>query len=137
VFGEHHRDAKNVGAGKMRKRLRKKRRLGEFRESLFGVRYSLRAGLAAEAADDFLGQFLERAIEANGLSCGGGGQGQTWELYVSLARRGSPTETQRAAVGDWLREQLEVRAYALGDFFDGWHGAEEAPYASPAIGIGA
>jgi uncharacterized protein len=113
----------------MRKRLRRKQRLGEFRENVFGVRYSLRPGLHAGAADDFLWLFLEQAIEANGLLCGGGGQGENWEFYVSLAGRGSPSEEQRAAVGAWLAQQAVVRAYAVGEFFDGWHGPEEPPYA--------
>jgi len=114
----------------MRKRLRKKRRLGEFRENLFGARYSLRAAAPVEAGDEFLWRFLENAIEANRLSCGGGGQGRVWEFYVSSARRGSPTEAQRAAVGEWLGQQAETETYTLGDFFDGWHGPEEAPYRS-------
>jgi uncharacterized protein YggL (DUF469 family) len=120
----------------MRKRLRKKLRLDEFREHLFGVRYSLRTDLGADAADAFLWRFLEGAIEANGLLCGGGGQGEAWEFYVSLEGRGSPTAMQRARVGDWLGHQTEVQTYALGDFFDGWRGPEEAPYGGAAVHMG-
>ena len=113
----------------MRKRLRKKQRLREFRENVFAVRYSLHAASAAESAvEEFLWRFLERAIEANGLSCGGGGQGQTWEFLVSLDKRGSPTEGQRVAVRDWLANQHEVLSYDLSEFFDGWHGVEEPAY---------
>jgi uncharacterized protein YggL (DUF469 family) len=114
----------------MRKRLRKKRRLAEFRENIFGVRFSLRDGLAPGTDDAFLWRFLERAVEANGLVCGGGGHGTAWEFCVQLAKRGSPSEAQRNAVGTWLGQQAEVRGYELGDFFDGWHGPDEAPYAS-------
>lgn len=112
----------------MRKRLRKKRRFGEFRENMFGVRFSLRDGLAPDANDEFMWRFLEQAIEANGLLCGGGAQGSTWEFCVQLGGRGSPSEAQRAAVGAWLAHQPEVRSYLLGDFFDGWHGPEEPPF---------
>jgi uncharacterized protein YggL (DUF469 family) len=112
----------------MRKRLRKKRRVGEFQENAFGVRFSLRDGLTPDANDEFLGRFLEGAIEANGLSCGGGGQGPAWEFIVQLARRGSPSDAQRVAVGAWLGQQPEVRAYVVGEFFDGWHGPEEPPF---------
>jgi len=121
----------------MRKRLRKKRRLAEFRESIFGVRFSLSDGLAPGTDDEFLWRFLDGAVEANGLACGGGGQGAAWEFYVQLAGRGSPSEAQRLAVGTWLGQQAEVRAYELGDFFDGWHGPDEAPYAGPQVGHGA
>lgn len=83
----------------MRKRLRKKRRLGEFREMAFDVSYALDPGVHAERAQDFLVRLLEQAIESNELSCGGGGQGESWELCVTKAGRGSPTEVQRDAVG--------------------------------------
>jgi uncharacterized protein YggL (DUF469 family) len=105
----------------MRKRLRKKRRLGEFRENAFDVSYTLRPGLSTEQAEDFLFRFLEEAIEANDLSCGGGGQGESWELCVTRAGRGSPNEDQRAAVSAWLASQWAVRSHNLGAFFDAWH----------------
>ena len=119
----------------MRKRLRKQRRLSEFRETIFGVRFSLRDRLAPDGNDEFLWRFLAGAIEANGLSCGGGGQGPAWEFYIQLARRGSPSEAQRVAVGAWLAQQPEVRTYRVGDFFDGWYGPEEAPYSSPQVKV--
>ena len=63
----------------MRKRLRKKLRRAEFTELVFGLRYTLVAGLTAAAADDFLDRFLLQAVEANDLRCGGGGQGVAWD----------------------------------------------------------
>jgi len=117
------------------KRLRKKRRLGEFRENMFGVRFSLGDGLAPDANDEFLWRFLEHAIEANRLLCGGGAHGSSWEFCVQLGRRGSPSEVQRAAVGAWLAQQPEVRTYALGDFFDGWHGPEEPPFTGSPVEV--
>lgn len=120
----------------MRKRLRKKRRLGELRENIFGVRVSLRDGMVPQVNDDeFLWRFLESAIEANQLLAGGGGQGPTWEFYVQSTRRRSPSEVQRKAVGLWLAEQPEVRSYILGDFFDGWYGPDEAPYTEPEVEV--
>ncbi len=135
--GNKHVERAAAGTGDesrtMRKRLRKKRRLGEFRESIFGVRFSLRDGLAVGADDEFLWRFLDEAIEANGLLCGGGRQGAAWEFYVQLARRGSPSEAQRTAVGAWLAQQPEVEMHELGGLFDGWHGPEEAPYTGPQV----
>lgn len=110
----------------MKKRLRKKQRLGEFREDVFAVRLSLRDGLDAKRRDEFLWRFLEDAIEAQGLACGGGGNGPTWEFQVQLARRGSPSEEQRAAVGAWLERQPEVSAYTLGELRDGARGEGNA-----------
>jgi uncharacterized protein YggL (DUF469 family) len=110
----------------MRKRLRKKRRLGEFRENAFDVSYTLRQGVSADEAEDFLFRFVEQAIEANDLSCGGGGQGESWELCVTSAGRGSPTEQQRGAVSEWLANQPAVRSHNLGAFFDAWHEPEQS-----------
>jgi uncharacterized protein YggL (DUF469 family) len=109
----------------MRKRLRKKLRLREFREYGFDVSYRLRDGFPTAEADDFLFRFLEHAIEANGLSCGGGGRPPDYEFCVTSARRGSPTEEQRAAVGAWLDGQSEVAQHSLGEFFDAWHGPDD------------
>ena len=122
----------------MRKRLRKKLRTGEFRENVFAAEYSLHSEFATDsAAEEFLWRFLEQAIEANGLSCGGGGQGEGWEFLVSVAKRGSPTDGQRASVGDWLARQPEVERYAVGEFFDGWHGVERTPYETDGAQVGA
>ena len=86
----------------MRKRLRKKLHRAEFTEHVFGIRYTLVAGLSDKAVDDFLDRFLTHAVEANDLLCGGGGQGVAWDFVVSLAGRGSPSEAQRQSLANWL-----------------------------------
>jgi uncharacterized protein YggL (DUF469 family) len=78
------------------------------------VSYKLRARLSPDEAAGFLFRFLEQAIEANNLSCGGGGRGESWEYCVGFAGRGSPTAEQRAAVGTWLAGQPEVLRYKSG-----------------------
>jgi hypothetical protein len=93
----------------------------------------LAAGGGHERTTSSCGASSSVGVEANGLQCGGGGQGAAWEFCVQLAGRGSPTEAQRLAVGTWLSQQAEVRAYELGDLFDGWHGPDEAPYAGSQV----
>jgi uncharacterized protein YggL (DUF469 family) len=114
----------------MRKRLRKKLRRGEFTEYAFDVQYSLKAGMSAAAVDEFLDRFLEHAIEAHHLRCGGGGQGVGWDFLVTKAGRGSPTEEQRSAVDAWLAAQPEVGSYTVGHFVDAWYGPEDASVTS-------
>ena len=116
----------------MRKRVRKKIRRGEFAEHGFGVQYTLVGGLSQTEIDDFLGRFLEHAIEAQNLGCGGGGQNDVWDFFVTKSGRGSPSDAQRTAVGAWLAEQSEVVSYTLGEFVDAWHGPEEALVVNPA-----
>ena len=119
----------------MRKRLRKKLRRAEFTEFVFGIQYTLVAGVSDKAADDFLDRFLTNAVEANKLLCGGGGQGVAWDFVVTLAGRGSPSEDQRQSPANWLAAQPEVLSYTLGDSVDGWHGPEEVPFSAPAVQI--
>ncbi len=115
----------------MRKRLRKKLRRGEFTEYAFDVQYSLEAGTPAAVAEEFLDRFVEHAIEAHNLSCGGGGQGVGWDFLVTKAGRGSPTEEQRRAVDAWLAAQPEVRSHTVGQFVDAWYGPEDVSVTSP------
>ena len=120
----------------MRKRLRKKRRLGEFAEYAFDVWYTLHTGLTEAAADGFVDRFLAQAIESQGLSCGGGGRDTAWHFFVSKAGRGSPSRIQHVAVGTWLSEQAEVVSHRLGKLFDAWHGADESSSDEPQTSEG-
>jgi hypothetical protein len=108
----------------LRKRLRKKLRRGEFTEYAFDVQYSLNTGMLAAAAEDFLDRFIEQAIEARNLCCGGGGKDLSWDFLVTRAGRGSTTQEDRTAVQAWLAGQPEVRSYAVGQFVDAWHDSE-------------
>ena len=119
----------------MRRRLRKKLRCAEFAEHVFGIRYTLVAGPTDKAVNDFLDRFRMHAVEANNLRCGGGGQGVAWNFVVTFAGRGSPSEDQRQSLADWLQAQPEVLSHTLGEFFDGWHGPEEAPFSAPAVKV--
>ncbi|NQT87852.1 DUF469 family protein, partial [bacterium] len=67
----------------MKKRLRKKKCIGEFAEWGREVMVTLRS---AADFDGFLDTFIEQAIEANGCCCGGGGKGDTLEFIVQLGR---------------------------------------------------
>jgi uncharacterized protein len=111
----------------LRKRLRKKLRRGEFTEYAFDIQYSLNTGMLAAAAEEFLDRFIEHAIEARNLSCGGGGKDLSWDFLVTKAGRGSPTEEDRTAVQAWLAAQPEVRSYAVGQFVDAWHDDDHGP----------
>lgn len=98
------------------RRLRKKLHVDEFREDGFHVRFVLRALSAAEA-DRFWDDFVAEAIEARGLTYGGGEQG-----FVA-ARRGSATEADRDAVRDWLAARPEVASAEIGPLVDAWYDA--------------
>lgn len=105
----------------IRKRLRKKRHIGEFQELGFDLSFRLSEHLGQVALDDFCDQFLANAIEARGLLCGGGG-GQRWDLFVTRARS-SVSDQDREAVAGWLSESPYVNDVQVGPLIDAWYPA--------------
>lgn len=63
----------------MKKRLRKKKRVGEFQEYAFGAGMRLDDSLDAQSVDEIFDYFIEKAIEDNELGVFGGGQGFEFE----------------------------------------------------------
>lgn len=100
----------------MKRRLRKKKRLGEFRELGREVTIRLKAGGSGEA---FLDGLIEM-VEDTGLCCGGGGGGQEWELVVEL---GSGEWAKKwAELSRRLDARDDVADWSAGPEFDLWHG---------------
>ena len=104
----------------MRKRLRKKLRLGEFQEMGFPVRFRIEGDLTRAGQDAFFDSFISEAIEGNGLMCGGA-CGATWDVFVTRHGRGSATEDDRRNVQRWLTTQPRVRDINVGTLMDAWH----------------
>lgn len=104
----------------MRRRLRKKCHLGEFREDRFNVTFSLSIDKKS-AQEEFLDQFVA-AIEVNGLVCGGSCYTE-WNLFVT-AYRGSAVETDRTYVLTWLERQPMVKDIVIGPLIDTWWGGD-------------
>ncbi len=107
----------------MKRRIRKKRRVAEFRELGFEVSYRLGGDVSEEQADAFLSLFIEEAIEQHELQVGGGGGPLVWDFFaVSAKHRSSATDEQREKVGAWLSHRPEVTASEVGPLRDAWHG---------------
>ncbi len=99
------------------RRLRKKLRVGDFRELGFAVSLRLSRTLSDRDFDDLWTRFIVHAIEARDLAFGGGQDG-----FVTRAGRGSATEADREAVRAWLEAQPGVEAVTVGPLEDAWHG---------------
>ena len=104
----------------MRKRIRKKRRLGEFQEFGFEVRFGLPSDFSERDQDAFFDAFISEAIESNRLMCGGG-CGREWDVFIAKVGRGSATENHRKMVGDWLRNSPYVFELQIGPLVDAWY----------------
>ena len=104
----------------MKKRLRKKLHLGEFRELGFSVSFQTPATLSTDGRNCFLDTFIAM-IEANGLQFGGGGLDE-WEGFVAFDSRGTATEDHRQVVRRWLEDHPQTQIVAVGNLVDAWHG---------------
>jgi uncharacterized protein len=68
----------------MKKRLRKKKRVGEFAE--YGRQLIITRN-RKDGFDEFLDAFVENAIEGNGCYCAGGGKEDKLDFIVELGTR--------------------------------------------------
>jgi uncharacterized protein YggL (DUF469 family) len=109
----------------VKRRLRKKKRLLEFQELGFEVTFRSMEEVSAEQRLDLLWEFLEHAIEANGLVAGGGGGNPSNLFVVSAEHRKSATEHQRLAVEGWLATTSQVTEFTVAPLRDAWHGWDE------------
>ncbi|RZK34717.1 MAG: DUF469 family protein [Hymenobacter sp.] len=100
----------------MKKRLRKKLRLREFREMGFHVRFELAANYTQEDTDSLLDNLID-FVEANGLFIGGGLN----FFYVTAKPRHSVTEPQRQLLSDWLAQQPLVTELQVLPLSDAWY----------------
>jgi uncharacterized protein YggL (DUF469 family) len=91
----------------MRKRLLKKRGKGEFTGHAFGVSYVL-DDISSKQVDEFLEQFVEQAIDPNGLICRGSRHDRRWDFRVACVDGANPTSAQREAVARWLKGRKEL-----------------------------
>ncbi|WP_137817913.1 YggL family protein [Pseudomonas sp. 2FG] len=99
------------------RRLRKKLCVDEFQELGFELNLNFKEDLADEAVDAFLDQFLGEAMTGNGLGYVGG---DDYGL-VCLAKRGSVSAEQRAAVEAWLKGRSEVTDFTASPLIDVWY----------------
>jgi uncharacterized protein YggL (DUF469 family) len=89
----------------MKKRLRKKKPWGEFTE--FG-RQLVVIRNRKDGFDEFLDDFIEEAIEANGCYCGGGGKEDNLDVIVELGRRSDDPDGRMEKITAWLSARPDV-----------------------------
>lgn len=118
----------------MRKRLRKKRHLSEFRELGFELTFRILGSENDEQETDRLFEFLEDPIEANDLYfCGVGKDGRWSGVVHSTNRSGAPmTEEDREPVISWFRARTDFELLEASGLFDIWYGELPSESAEPA-----
>jgi uncharacterized protein len=105
----------------MKRRLRKKKRLGEFREFGFEVDAELRKPLAQDEFDAFLDRLID-FVEARGLAFAGGPVDGHFRGFVSRFARASPSKDDRAAFAAFLAADPAIASHDVHALRDAWHG---------------
>jgi len=111
----------------MKKRLRKKKHLGEHAER--GRRIVITRS-RKDGFDDFLDAFVLEAIEGNGCFCGGGGKEDRLDVIVELGKAADDREARIRGIRAWLDARGDIAAYRVGPEFDLWQ--DDCPEPSPA-----
>ncbi len=103
----------------MKKRLRKKKHLGEFTE--YGVPIAMRLSDDIDF-DNFLDSFLD-AIEATGCYFGGGGKKDRFSGIIELGRESNSPEEKLHEISNWIKKNRSIEKYAIGKIIDLWYGS--------------
>jgi uncharacterized protein YggL (DUF469 family) len=108
----------------MKKRIRKKLNLGEFKETGFEITWKPQELTEADF-DRFISEFLD-AIESRGLVFGGGcSSEESWEGVIARNKRYScPDAADKAFVSDWFKNRTDVKEYTVGQDIDLWYASE-------------
>lgn len=102
----------------MKKRIRKKKRLGEFREWGCEIEITLRS---PSDLDIFLDLFVQQ-IEEMGCYCGGGGAGVRLSMMAELGRGEQNSLILKERLLGWVKACHMVQDSSASPIFDLWHG---------------
>lgn len=105
----------------MKKRLRKKYRVGEFRELCFGFSFEYKGDVATPECEQFLHALIEDCIEANGLNCEGNITESGCHIFATAENPTKTSEEQRLAVKSWLEARPDVEIKSFGELEDSWY----------------
>jgi uncharacterized protein YggL (DUF469 family) len=106
----------------MKRRLRKKKHLGEFK--LLGVEILINLN-SKDNYDRFHTGFILEAIEGNNCFFGGGGMADKLEGFIELGCVSDKPESRLKAITQWLDTRSDVSTFQIGRITDAWHGPFE------------
>ena len=104
---------------KLKRRLRKKYRVGEFREFGFQIEVKFKPDLSE--ADKIYDEFIKE-IESQKLSFGGGSSFEYLHGFITAFKNyRSPTPVQREMLKNWLESRPEISGSQVGNLVDAWY----------------
>lgn len=102
----------------MKKRLRKKYRVGEFRELCFKFTFEYKGDIETPECEQFLHAFITECIEANGLNCEGNMTEEGCNICAFAEDPKRTNEGQREAVKAWMEARSDVELKAISELHD-------------------
>lgn len=105
----------------MKKRLRKKYRVGEFRELCFEFTFDYKGNIESTECEQFLHSFVNDCIEANGLNCEGNMTDEGCNITARAEDATQTNEAQRQAVKAWLEAREDVEVKSFSELVDAWY----------------
>ncbi|MCQ2371105.1 MAG: YggL family protein [Akkermansia sp.] len=106
----------------MKKRLRKKYRVGEFQELCFEFSFEYKGDVDSPECEQMIRAFDKECLEPNGLVCSGLLQNTGCNIAVHAADPTQTSEAQRAAVKAWVEARPEIQLTRFGELEDAWYG---------------
>jgi len=106
----------------VKKRLRKKTFLGEFKE--WGATISIQRN-TEEGLDLFLEDFMGQSIEGSTCYFTGATQDNTLEGFIYFGRSLEKSEASLAQVSTWLDKRPDVTTSTISGLTDAWYGPFE------------
>ncbi len=109
----------------MRKRLRKKLNLGEFKETGFELTWKFIQEPEELDLDKFIDDFLA-AIENRGLAFGGVfSVDDSWQGIIASSKRYScPDASDKEFVSDWFKSRTDIKDFFISHDIDLWYQCE-------------
>jgi uncharacterized protein len=106
---------------KLKRRLRKKLNVGEFREFGFELFVKFKPDLSEENFRRLEAEFIFE-LERRSLGFGGGGDKNALRGFIAGAKRfTSPTVADRAEIKRWLVDRAEISECEIGNLADAWY----------------
>ena len=106
---------------KLKRRLRKKKHLGEFQELGFKISVNFKKDFDEFEFDKFTDDFIDE-IERNKLQFSGGGDCKRWQGFLTSPERfASPSADDKEKINAWLENHSEVKDCKVGEFLDAWN----------------
>ncbi len=105
----------------MKKRLRKKYRVGEFSELSFSFSFEYKGDVNSDECEAFLKALIEECIEANGLNCDGYMTDEGCRLVLTAADPTKTSDEHRNLVKTWLDGRNDVEVSQFSELENLWY----------------